>query len=212
MGATKVRVSAAPQRANRPRASTRIPPVGPPRRHLRSALELAPTDGARPSIAVASAIRLRDEFRRTRVGAPSASLSTHTVRAAAEVRQWDDRLTVSGLEQVRDRQPLEPGNGWRLPSGVRFCLFWLFASGCSSLAVRFLVFVLGGEQAAAPPPALPLIAWAALPDLSGRSRKGGPARQRWTPLPRSSGVMGIFGRGRGGRPVSLRTQRLQRNS
>ena len=40
--------------------------------------------------------------------------------------------------------------------------------------------------AAAPPPALQLHAWAALPApvFFGKSRKGGPARQRWTPLPR----------------------------
>ena len=42
--------------------------------------------------------------------------------------------------------------------------------------------------AADPPPALPLIAWAALPDLSGKSRKGGPARSGGPPFLESPGI------------------------
>jgi hypothetical protein len=51
-----------------------------------------------------------------------------------------------------------------------------------------------------PPPRLRphLHAWAALPDLSGRSRKGGPARSGGPPFLQSPGLMRDLGRRRGG--------------
>lgn len=53
----------------------------------------------------------------------------------------------------------------------------LFVCGCSPLGVRLLLFVLGDEQAAAPPPAEePHQAWA--------FEEGGSTASRWTPLPR----------------------------
>jgi hypothetical protein len=55
--------------------------------------------------------------------------------------------------------------------------------------------------AAAPPPALPLHAWAA-PDLSGRSRKGGPARSGGPPFLESPGAEPNPGRRRGGGPLT----------
>ena len=52
--------------------------------------------------------------------------------------------------------------------------------------------------AAAPPPVFHLHAWAGLPGVSfGRSRKGGPARQRWTPLPRKPRRRADLGAGGG---------------
>src|SRR4051812_14493215 len=53
----------------------------------------------------------------------------------------------------------------------------LFVCGCSPLGVRLLLFVLGDEQAAAPPPAEePHQAWV--------FEEGGSTASRWTPLPR----------------------------
>src|SRR5215208_1263539 len=62
--------------------------------------------------------------------------------------------------------------------------------------------------AAAPPPALQLHAWAALPApiFFGKSRKGGPARQRWTPLPRRPRCTAESGPEAGRRPVRLLTR------
>src|SRR5207248_3269779 len=59
----------------------------------------------------------------------------------------------------------------------------VFVSCCSLLGVRLLLFVLGDEQAAAPPPAeIPLHAWA--------FEEGGSTASRWTPLPRPADKSG----------------------
>jgi hypothetical protein len=56
---------------------------------------------------------------------------------------------------------------------------------------------------AAPPPALCLLAWPALPVLFGWSRKGSPARSGGLPFLERPGLMRVVGRGRGGRGVRL---------
>lgn len=74
----------------------------------------------------------------------------------------------------------------------------MFVSGCSFLGVRPLLFGLGDEQPAAPPPArTPHQAWA--------FEEGGSTASRWTPLPRPAKENGQArpgkqerGRGRGG--------------
>src|SRR4051812_16295500 len=74
----------------------------------------------------------------------------------------------------------------------------LFVSSYSLLGVRFLLFALGDERTAAPPPSrIWRCAWA--------FEEGGSTASRWTPLPRparqtgqgSRGVMEV-GRRRGG--------------
>ena len=64
--------------------------------------------------------------------------------------------------------------------------------------------------AAAPPPALPHLPGLP-PDLSGRSRKGGPARSGGPPFLESPGGMRVFGPEAGRRPVDLQDQQLQIN-
>lgn len=56
-----------------------------------------------------------------------------------------------------------------------------------------------------PPTPAPLPACAALPDLSGWSRKGGPARSGGPPFLESTGGTGLFGRRRVGARVPLGT-------
>ena len=77
------------------------------------------------------------------------------------------------------------------------------APDCLLLLFYFLLILMLAHLllAAAPPPALPLLAWAALPDLSGRSRKGGPARSGGPPFLESQGGERKLGRRRGGGPV-----------
>src|SRR5207249_4736897 len=53
-----------------------------------------------------------------------------------------------------------------------------------------------------PPPALQHHAWAALPGLPGRSRKGGPARSGGPPFVESPGVARNPSRRRGGGPLT----------
>jgi hypothetical protein len=75
-----------------------------------------------------------------------------------------------------------------IPAAVRrdaHFLHRLTAPSCSCSSYRPLV--------AAPPPALHLHAWAALPHLSGRSRKGRPARSGGRPFLESPGVMRVIG-------------------
>ena len=72
------------------------------------------------------------------------------------------------------------------------------------------VLLLPAHPHARPPPACrrpasgpPAYAWAALPDLSGRSRKGGPARSGGPPFLESPGVKRNLGPEAGRRPVRL---------
>jgi hypothetical protein len=129
----------------------------------------------------------------------SPAISRAFLGAGGGTRTPDTRIMISrrsasrSLTDRRTRIVRAPRRPTPTPANAS-----VFFSGCSFLGVRFLVFVFGGERAAAPPPApIWLHAWA--------FEEGGSTASRWTPLPRparktgqgSPGVVEV-GRMRGG--------------
>ena len=137
----------------------------------------------------------------------SDETASNASRGRAPRRTTNTTTTPSTTPRPRDPPPLPhpPTSSPAFPRDRPLTAF--------SVSYFLLILMLDHLLlAAAPPPALPLHAWAALPRFIWQVEEGGSSAKRWTPLPRKPRRERNLGRRRGGGPLISKDQHQETNT